>query len=577
MTAADTVRTKLLADYGDELSRLPEYVDMYRKSSRLRSIPPDGVDFVTSVLDQSESLLALNRSIVPDEPGYTSVYTKTTGSGNPRPTLTAYDLKRFHGFRNQITDLVLLESARDMHAVLLHFAEHERADAFALATFGIEYGAPYVHTTERHNGREWYVIHLLFNDEAMRLKSVQETYSFLNRFIEAYPDLSHIRAEFVEGRLGRIWMDKKIVLETAEAYKDDRPVPPRTSAGFGLLGNFAFQQEGWNGMPSQMASPDAVITLLETMQLEMVPPYNRLLREGLEVLQDDRSFLPQTELAYIRELLETIIWDQVMAYFGRSSSVISRMYSLVSGKKQVDAATLKAIDEAKEASEIATRNMMRLRSEFGKIVPRLSGLRSISLGSEYMQAVEELEAAYETVSGDKSRKLKFILELDGFPGKGRIYDIPRVVGFYGMLKLLLALASQNAYKINKDQDILYFHVRFKPTVIDGESYVNVLLYNYGKEAPQEIVESVNDPLAPALPGKAAGSAQKQIQDLLAHVYKVELFQEGEIDSAGVGRLRNLMCVGNLSRRSDGLAKENGYFMEINLPAFGRPEDFKNNA
>lgn len=571
----ESLRAKLFLEYEEELGRLQEYVDMYRKSSKSRLIPQDSIDFVTTVLDQSEALLGLNRSLTPLEPAFTSVYTKTTSSGNPRPTLTAYDLKKFHGFRNQVTDLVVLEGIRDVHAVLLHFAEHESAEAFAHAAFGLEFGAPYIQTTEMIKGREFYVINFLFNDESMKLNTVRETYTFINRFLEAYPELPHMKVVLTDRNLCKIYLDSTLILKTAEAYKNGRPLPSRASSGFSLLGNFAFHQEGWNELPEQFRTDDQIIATLEHMQLDMIPTYNRLLKEGLEVLQDDRSFLPQTEIEYVRERLETIIWDEVMTYFSRSMSGFEKIYALIQSQKPITEETVKTVIQAKDSIDNSRSQLVQLRTQFGKIVPRLSGLRSISLGTEFTQATKELERAYSMVSTEDNRSIKFIQEIDGFGAKATLSTLPRIVGFYGFLKLLITIASQRAFRKNRDRKTNYLHIRFMPTILRNEGHVNVTIYAKGIEADPDLIQALNDPFRATLPSKSSFDfALKQIQDIVAHVYKISLTERGAQTAEGVDRLQELFHVGNLSNRTDDLREHSGFYIEINFPAFGRVEEFR---
>ncbi|MCX7997220.1 MAG: hypothetical protein N2691_05735 [Patescibacteria group bacterium] len=574
LVSATATRTKLFLDYEEELGRLPEYVEMYRRSGKVRLIPQDSIDFVTTVLDQSEALIELNRSLVPHEPVFTSVYTKTTSSGNPRPTLTAYDLKRFHGFRNQVTDLVVLEGIRDVHAVLLHFAENETAEAFAHAAFGLEFGAPYIQTTQTVGGIEYFVINFLFNDESMKLASVRETYSFMHRFMDAYPDLPHIRVEMNDDALCKLYLDSNLVLATAEAYKEGRPAPMYASCGFSLLGNFAFHQEGWNTLPTQFSSDEQIIATLEHMQLDVIPTYNRLLKDGLEVLQDDRSFLPQTELEYVREKVGSLIWDEVIAYFSQSISGFEKLYSVLLEKKEIDTQTVKAIIEAKESFENSRKQLAQLRTNFGRIVPRLSGLRSVSVGAEYRQTVRELELAYELSALDKKRSFHFILELEGF-GRRSIKTLPRIVGFYGFLKIIMAIFSQRAFRKNRDQRACYLHTRFSPSIIENEGYLNVLLFATGQEMSATLLQALNDPLEHSVPTKNSGDiALKNLQELFAHIYKIPLYEGGKIRKDNVQRLRQLFRVGNLSERDDDLSGKTGFFLEIHFPAFGRIEDFR---
>lgn len=565
-------RARLLLEYDEEISRLFEYTEMYRRRSKVRLLPQDSIDFITTVLDQSEALIGLNRSLVPQDPAFTSVYTKTTTHGNPRPILTAYDLKKFHGFRNQVTDLVVIEGIRDVHAILLNFAETETAEAFAHAAFGLEFGAPYIQTTETIDGIEYYVISFLFNDEAMKLSSVRETYSFVKKFMESYQELPHIRMRLNEENLCQIYLDKAKILNTAEAYKNGRPLPHTTTSGFSLLGSYAFQQEGWNEIPEQMQTEEGIISTLERMQLDMIPTYNRLLKEGLEVLHDDRSFLPQTELEYIREQLDGIIWELLMPGFSHGSNELEKMYTLLTSHQTIDTGTIKEIVQAKEASEKNRKQYSILRSQFGKIVPRLSALRSIALGSEYYQAVDELEKMYQTLSTDKKRELKFILELDGFGPKVTIHHLPRIVGFNGLLKIILSIASQKAYKLQRDLNTSYIHCRFSPVLYNSEGHISIVSYFTGKEMTPEALAVLNNPLHPTITSKnLVDIALKELQQVFCHIYKVELGSDGQV---GQQRIKQLIHIGNLSERSDELNTKKGMFVEVRLPAFGRPEEFK---
>lgn len=575
LLSPENSRTRLFLDYEEELNRLSEYVDMYRRSSKTRLIPQDSIDFVTTVLDQSEALLGLNRSLIPQEPKFTSVYTKTTSSGNPRPTLTAYDLKRFHGFRNQVTDLVVLEGIRDVHAVLIHFAETGTAEAFAHAAFGLEFAAPYIQTTEAFNGTEFYVINILFNDESMKLTTVRETYSFLNRFAEAYPNLPHIFVEMNQNGLYKIFLDKKKVLETAEAYKNGRPLAPEATAGFSLLGNFAFHQEGWSEAPEQFKSSDSIIESLVHMQLDMIPTYNRLLKDGLEVLQDDRSFLPQTELEYVRERVDLLIWDEIMNYFSKGITDFEKIYTLLLSHKTIDAQAVKAIVEAKESFDLSRQQMSHIRANFSRIVPRLSGLRSVGVGAEYMQTIRELEKAYALISGDKKKTLHFIDELRGFGNKSTTYTLPRIVAFYGFLKIIMAVFTELSLQTNANDESCYIHSRFSPLIIKNEGYVNMVIYSKGVEIPNKVLSAINDPFQNTVPGKnKVHWTIKQLQDLFSHIYKVELILEGQKNTTNANYLKDLFHLGNLSQRKDELAKHKGFYIELNLPAFGRIEDFK---
>lgn len=570
----ESTRARLFLEYEDELSRLPDYVDMYRRSSKARLIPQDSIDFVTTVLDQSEALLGLNRSLVPHEPKFTSVYTKTTSPGNPRPTLTAYDLKRFHGFRNQVTDLVVLEGIRDIHAVLLHFAENETADAFAHAAFGLEFGAPYIQTMEVREGIEYYVINFLFNDESMKLASVRETYSFINRFMDAYPNLPHIRIELHDNKLCQIYLDSKKILDTAEAYKNDRPLPTKASAGFSLLGNFAFHQEGWNELPEQFGETSTIVSTLEQMQLDMVPTYNRLLKEGLEVLQDDRSFLPQTELEYVREKVDSLIWDEIITYFSKGITDFEKIYTLLLSHKTIDARAVKAIVDAKEAFDSSRKQIAQIRTHFSRIVPRLSGLRSVAIGSEYLQTIKELEKAY-TIVGDKQKSFRFIYELNGFANKTSIHTLPRVVGFYGFFKIIMAIATEYALRKSRDQKTCYVHTRFSPSISNNEGHIKTMIYIKSAELSTDVIDAINDPLQQSIPGKTKIQwAFKHLQDLFAHIYKIELTSGGKINEDGIARLKEIFHVGNLSSRKDDLSTHEGFYIEMNFPAFGRVEDFK---
>lgn len=570
-----TSRSRILLEYDEELARLFEYTEMYRRRSKVRLLPQDSIDFVTTVLDQSEALIGLNRSLVPSEPAFTSVYTKTTTHGNPRPILTAYDLKKFHGFRNQVTDLVVIEGIRDVHAILLNFAETETAEAFAHAAFGLEFGAPYIQTTENRNGIEYYVISFFFNDEAMKLSTVRETYSFVKKFMEAYPDSAHISMSLDENNLCKIYLDKQKILGTAEAYKNGRPLPHTATSGFSLLGNYAFQQEGWNEIPEQMTNDESIISTLERMQLDMIPTYNRLLKEGLEVLHDDRSFLPQTELEYIREELDVIIWELLMPGFSHGSNELEKMYTLLTSHETIDAETIKEIVQARETAEKSRKQNTHLRNQFGKIVPRLSALRSIALGSEYFQAVHELERMYQTLSIDKKRELKFILELDGFGSKTDIHHLPRIVGFNGLLKIILSAASQKAYKMQREQNTSYVHCRFSPSLFNNEGHITIISYFTGKEVSREQVTALNDPFHTALNSRnLADTALKQIQQVFCHIYKVELTSDGQVNETSVKRINQLFRIGNLSERHDDLKHKKGMFVELSLPAFGRPEEFK---
>ena len=570
-----TTRSRLLLEYDEELSRLFEYTEMYRRRSKVRLLPQDSIDFITTVLDQSEALIGLNRSLVPQEPAFTSVYTKTTTHGNPRPILTAYDLKKFHGFRNQVTDLVVIEGIRDVHAILLNFAETEKAEAFAHAAFGLEFGAPYIQTTSLVNETEYYVISFLFNDEAMKLSSVRETYSFVKKFMEAYPDLAHISMNLDENNLCQIYLDKQKILATAEAYKNGRPLPHTATSGFSLLGSYAFQQEGWNEIPEQMTTSDSVIATLERMQLDMIPTYNRLLKEGLEVLHDDRSFLPQTELEYIREQIDVMIWELLMPGFSHGSNELEKMYTLLTSHASIDADTIKEIVQAREAAEKNRKQISYIRNQFGKIVPRLSALRSIALGSEYFQAVQELEKMYQTLSSDKRKELKFILELEGFGAKSTIQHLPRIVGFNGLLKIILSVVSQKAYKIHRELTTSYVHCRFSPSIQENEGHINIVSYFTGKEAPRDVLSSLNDPLHTVLNSRSpVDSAIKQLQQIFCHIYKVELMSDGQVNTDNLNRIQKLIKIGNLSDRSDDLKEKKGMFIEVNLPAFGRPDEFK---
>ncbi len=571
----ESTRARLFLEYEDELNRLSDYVDMYRRSFKARLIPQDSIDFVTTVLDQSEALLGLNRSLVPQEPSFTSVYTKTTSPGNPRPTLTAYDLKRFHGFRNQVTDLVVLEGIRDVHAVLLHFAENETAEAFAHAAFGLEFGAPYIQTTEIRNGTEYYVINFLFNDETMKLSTVRETYSFINRFMDAYPDLPHIHIQMEGNNLCRIFLESKKILDTAEAYKNGRPLPVTASAGFSLLGNFAFHQEGWSETPVQFTDKKQLISTLEQMQFDMIPTYNRLLKEGLVVLQDDRSFLPQTELEYVREKVDMLIWEEIMNYFSKGVSDFEKIYTLLLSHKTIDAQAVKAIVDAKEAFDVSRKQIAQIRAHFGRIVPHLSGLRSVSLGSEYTHTIKELEKAYSIVNADKKKVFRFIQELNGFGSKSTIYSLPRIVGFYGFFKIIMSIATEYAFKKSRDQKTCYVHTRFSPSIIQNEGHLNGVIYFKGSELSTDILEAINNPLEGSIPGKTKLFwTLKHLQDLFAHIYKIELLKENEIDQNAVKHLQQLFHVGNLSERTDSLSSTEGFYIEMNFPAFGRVEDFK---
>jgi hypothetical protein len=573
--AEATTRSRLLLEYDEEISRLFEYTEMYRRRSKVRLLPQDSIDFITTVLDQSEALIGLNRSLVPQEPAFTSVYTKTTTHGNPRPILTAYDLKKFHGFKNQVTDLVVIEGIRDVHAILLNFAENETAEAFAHAAFGLEFGAPYIQTTAQIDGTEYYVISFLFNDEAMKLSSVRETYSFVKKFMEAYPDLNHISMTLDDNNLCQIYLDKQKILATAEAYKNGRPLPNTATSGFSLLGSYAFQQEGWNEIPEQMTSAESIVATLERMQLDMIPTYNRLLKEGLEVLHDDRSFLPQTELEYIREQLDVMIWELLMPGFSHGSNELEKMYTLLTSHASIDADTIKEIVQAREAAEKNRKQINFLRKQFGKIVPRLSALRSIALGSEYFQAVQELEKMYQTLSSDKKRELRFILELEGFGAKADIRHLPRIVGFNGLLKIILSVVSQKAYKLQRDMNTTYVHCLFSPSIHESEGHINIVSYFTGKEATKDSLTALNDPLFSVLNTRSnVDAAIKQLQQIFCHIYKVELTSDGQVNTENIKRIQSLIKIGNLSERSDDLKDKKGMFIEVNLPAFGRPDDFK---
>ena len=409
----------------------------------------------------------------------------------------------------------------------------------------------------------------------MKLTTVRETYSFINRFMEAYPDLPHIHIEITQDDLCRVYLDKKKILDTAEAYKNERPLPTNASAGFSLLGNFAFHQEGWSEAPEQFNDEQQIIDTLIQMQLDMIPTYNRLLKDGLQVLQDDRSFLPQTELEYVRERLDNLIWEEIMTYFSKGITDFEKIYTLLLSHKTIDAQAVKAIVDAKEAFDLSRKQIGQIRTNFSRIVPRLSGLRSVGMGSEYMQTIKELEKAYTLISGDKKKTLHFIQELDGFGSKATIHTLPRIVAFYGFFKLIMTVATEYAFKKNKDLKSCYIHTRFSPVIKQNEGHVNAVIYFKGSELSQEIIEAINDPFQLSLQSKnRIFWTFKQLQDLFAHIYKVELLNEGKINQNGITRLKELFHIGNLSERDDALASHEGFFIEINFPAFGRVEDFK---
>ncbi len=579
------LRIKLEQEYQAEIALIERKVQSYLKNQEEISVQPNSVEIIGATREKKQDLLNEISRVSESAPVRSSIYVVVSPGLYRPPMLAAFDYQQ-KDFQRK-TDVLFVDDLRELNAGLLILAKKGDATILSLSAIGRILGIPSLTRQDTSDVAPYVVFTYLKQERKDSSSRCKALTSFLIELKEAYPDSPYLKVEEA-GELVNLSLNADAMEQTGVVYTKHAQKLPCASIGIPQMEGFVFHQFLFSHTPQLFTTDQQALHILDELAETSIPIFNTTLYDGLRYLKDERFYLSNQELSQLRTAVEAIIWNEVELYVSLLRNFIETMLESIQYPQPITELFMQKIlstlhtstnvqeffikifpyiQKEIETSYISaleiTNQMIRLRSYFESILPRITGIQPVALADELSHAMDYFQQYYADLSQNSNRTVRLLPYVNGTytPIDEARSQIPDILSIHGFFDLMIAFAANYAYQKNRHHSVVDIIFQTDMVTINNTQHFRITIVIHDVSFDPSVIQRVNEPLL--LPEDISTKdiwILKQFQRIVSIINKVTITTK-----PGSQTLKELFTIGNLKDLDPAANSTGCYFTVCFLP------------